>query len=68
MTMIKLLPVPSNDEEVINHLKSITKNQICASSMIGIYQIYRKRGCTVLDAYEEALRAALSNTIQEIGK
>lgn len=69
MTKNWLIEVPSTDEEVAECLQSIhKKNNFYASSMLGIYRIYRKRGCTVLDAYEEALRAALSNTLQEMGK
>lgn len=69
MTKNWLVEVPSTDEEVTNCLQSMhRKNSLYASFMLGIYRIYRKRGCTVLDAYEEALRAALSNTLQEVDK
>lgn len=67
MTKNWLEEVPSTDEEVTDCLQSLHGN-LHASIMLRIYRIYRKRGCTVLDAYEEALRAALSNTLQEIGK
>lgn len=69
MTKNWLIEVPSTDEEVAEYFQSMHgKNSLHGHSMLGIYRIYRKRGCTVLDAYEEALRATLSNTIQEIGK
>lgn len=69
MTKNWLTEVPQTDEEVANCLQSLHgKNSLRASSMLGIYKIYRKRGCTVLDAYEEALRATLSNTPQEMSK
>lgn len=52
------LEVPSTDAEAIEAIKH-KKTQGLYLPAIGIYQVYRKRGYTVLESYEEALRAII---------
>lgn len=51
--------LPTTDEEVFNHFKSMFESDLVVKNLEGIYRIQRIKGKNVLDSYEYALFAYL---------